>query len=32
MGVDEGDLQVVSIDDRCRRDTGRLSNNFCYAY
>ena len=25
MGVDEGNLQVI---DRCRRDTGKLSNNF----
>ena len=26
MGVNEGDLQVY----RCRRDPGKLSNNFCY--
>ena len=28
MGVTEGDLQVY----RCRRDPGKLSNNFCYTY
>ena len=31
MGVNGGDLQVVGID-RCRRDPGKLYNNFCYTY
>ena len=28
MGVTEGDFQVY----RCRRDPGKLYNNFCYTY
>ena len=30
MGVNEGDLQVGI--DRCRRDPGKLYNNYCYTY
>ena len=29
MGVTKGDLQVLY---RCRRDPGKLYNNFCYMY